>query len=71
MAFIAPVPGAFSARAGFPADADWPGFLDTLARRGKARLTLSVDIFSGTTLAARMEGVFVALAVSPDADGVS
>lgn len=71
MAFLAPVPDAFSARTRYPADADWPAFLDTLAKRGKARLELIIEVLAGETLAARMKGEFVALAVSPEADGVS
>lgn len=63
MDFLAPIPGAFSARTRFPDLADWPAFLERLGTRGKARLDLLVEVFADDILAARMQGQFVALAV--------
>lgn len=63
MEFLRPIPGEFSARVRFPADADWPGFQAKLAERGKARLPLQVEVLSDGAVAARLDGVFVALAV--------
>lgn len=61
--YLRPIDGAFSARVAYPAEADWPAFLARLAAKGRARLTLQVEVLCGDTLAARMEGVFVALTV--------
>lgn len=63
MEFLCPIPGAFSARVRFPADADWPGFQAKLAERGRAKLGLQVEVVSEGAVAARLDGVFVALAV--------
>ncbi|MDO6384780.1 YiiD C-terminal domain-containing protein [Uliginosibacterium sp. 31-12] len=63
MEFMRPIPGAFSARVHFPADADWPGFQAKLAERGKAKLSLQVEVLSDGAVAARLDGVFVALTV--------
>lgn len=63
MEFLHPIPGAFSARTHFPEEVDWPAFLTTLAQRGKARVQLVVEVISANTVAARLEGTFVALAV--------
>lgn len=63
MDYLRPIDGAFCARVAYPLEADWPTFLARLAERGRARLTLEVEVWCGDTLAARMEGVFVALTV--------
>ena len=61
--YLHPIDGTFTARVAFPADADWPAFLARLNGKGRARLTLQIEVLCGDTLAARMEGVFVALTV--------
>ena len=61
MKFLRPIPGAFSARVNFPPDTDWPVFLATLAKRGKAKLRLQVEVISEDAVAAQLDGVFVAL----------
>lgn len=63
MEYLRPISDAFSARTHFPADLDWQTALDTLARRGKIRVPLVVDVISEGSVAARLEGVFVALTV--------
>ncbi|GAA5170832.1 YiiD C-terminal domain-containing protein [Viridibacterium curvum] len=56
-----PVAGDFTATAHAPGVEVWNRFLDTLAQRGRARITLSASVRSGDVLAATFVGDFVAL----------
>ncbi|HEV7309503.1 YiiD C-terminal domain-containing protein [Ensifer sp.] len=61
MDYLKPVAGAFVARSSL-ADAErWPGFLQMLERRGRARAVVVADLLDGSDTAGRFEGVFVAL----------
>ena len=62
MRYQRPIAGAFAARAELASTAQWPLFLRTLARRGRARITLCAQVSSDEGHAARFEGEFVALA---------
>ncbi len=62
MRFDTPVFGELVAEAGMPAAAAITAFRDALASRGRARLTVTVEIRgAGDTPAARFAGEFVAL----------
>lgn len=63
MDYLAPIEGCFSARTHYPAGADWSDFLRQLETRGRARLSLDVEVFADKRLTARMSGAFVALKV--------
>lgn len=69
--YRAPVLGEFEARCAAPANAEWERFEQTLTRRGKARLSLGVDVYTGAVLAAVFRGEYVALKrVDGDAEPV-
>lgn len=59
-----PVRSDFIALASSPEEFSWARFLKTLARRGRARCTLSVQLLDGQARMASFEGEFVALAAS-------
>ncbi|TCP37035.1 YiiD C-terminal domain-containing protein [Sphingomonas sp. BK235] len=62
MHYDAPVTGAFTARAALTAPADWPLFVRTLRRRGRARVTVHAALVTDDGVAAgRLDGRFVAL----------
>lgn len=63
MEYLQPIEEKFSAVVSYPTEADWTDFLARLTERGRARLSLNAEVFSGSQLAARMTGVFVALEV--------
>lgn len=58
--YLAPVEGDFTAVARLE-DADWPGFLHMLQRRGKARLTVVAAIVFAGHPVAKLTGEFVAI----------
>jgi thioesterase domain-containing protein len=61
MEYDLPIDGAFRARATLADPQDWPKFLQMLARKGRARISVaSVLEFDGAT-AGRFSGQFVAL----------
>jgi thioesterase domain-containing protein len=66
MDYDRPIPGAFSARASIADPAKWPAFLRTLARRGKARITVASLLAHDGQIAGRFSGEFVALSASAD-----
>ncbi len=61
MNYLRPIAGAFSARASLLADAPWSLFMRTLQRRGKARISVSAEVYDGSVPAAQFLGEFVAL----------
>jgi thioesterase domain-containing protein len=63
MSYDAPVEGDFTARAFLAPDTDWERAIDTLTRRGKARITASAELIYDGAVAGRMDADFVALAV--------
>lgn len=64
MHYDRPVTAAFTARSFLP-DADaWDPFLRTLARKGKARITVAARIEQEGASAGRFEGQFAALAAA-------
>lgn len=64
MDYVRPVRGGFVARARVDDEAAWARFLDTLASRRRARLTVSATIEDDGGMAARFVGEFVALALT-------
>jgi thioesterase domain-containing protein len=62
MEYEAPIPGDFQALCRFSDEAAWERFRDTLARRGRARLTLAAQLLYEARRMATFEGDFVGLA---------
>lgn len=67
MDYDAPVLGDFTATARLPDPAEWERFLATLARRGKARVTVRGHIGSAEGDAGAFDGAYVALRPAPTA----
>ena len=61
MEYEKPIPGDFEAVCGFADDSAWERFRTTLARRGRARLTLTAHLVHSRQRVASFEGDFVAL----------
>ena len=61
MEYEKPIPGDFEAVCHFGDDVGWERFRMTLARRGRARLTLAAHLMHLTDRVASFEGDFVAL----------
>ena len=62
------IAGDFTARSSLAEPDQWPRFVRTLARMGRARLRVSAVLECDGEIAGRLTGEFVALAV-PDAKG--
>jgi thioesterase domain-containing protein len=62
MAYQRPIPGDFEARCHFADAAGWERFLTTLARRGRARITLTAELLYREERMSAFEGKFVAIA---------
>lgn len=60
--YLAAAHGDLLATCRAPPPAAWDAFARTLERRGRARLTLAVDVHSGGARAAAFEGMFAAVA---------
>jgi thioesterase domain-containing protein len=58
--YLEPVHGEFRAVLAAPAPAAVGAFRRMMARSGRGRIALSVDVFDGTTLASRFEGRYAA-----------
>ncbi len=58
--YLAPVNGEFRATLKAPPPEQVEKFLKMLARAGRGRIRLHVDIYDGRTLATRFDGVFAA-----------
>jgi thioesterase domain-containing protein len=61
MEYERPIPGDFEAQCDFADEAAWERFRTTLARRGRARLTLTARLVHLSDRVASFEGEFVAL----------
>jgi len=61
MEYEKPIPGDFEALCDFADEPVWERFRTTLARRGRARLTLSARLIHMSNRVASFEGEFVAL----------
>ncbi len=61
MSYDRPVTGAFVARSSLRAPGEWPRFTGTLARRGKARISVCATLEQDGRAVARFSGDFVAL----------
>lgn len=61
MEYERPIAGEFTARATIDRAEDWPPFLRTLARRGKARIAVSSVVEHAGRVVGRFAGEFVAL----------
>jgi len=62
MQYETPIPGDFQALCRFCDELAWERFRNTLARRGRARLTLAAQLLYQARRMATFEGDFVALA---------
>lgn len=58
--------GDFTARAALASPADWPRFLRTLSRRGRARIEVGAVLEQDGVPTGRFVGTFVALGAKPD-----
>lgn len=70
MEYERPIPSAFTARATLDSADVWPRFMNTLARRGRARVLVSAVLECGDDTVGRFTGEFVALR-APDTNDVS
>jgi thioesterase domain-containing protein len=61
MSYELPIDGTFSARSALAQPEDWAGFTRMLARKGKARITVSAVLEYDDQVAGRFSGEFVAL----------
>lgn len=61
MEYLEPFAEQFEGRATFDDEAGWTRFEKTLARRGKARLVLSAELFCKGRRVGAFEGAFVAI----------
>lgn len=62
MEYQLPIAGSFTARSYLEPDADWLRFLRTLARKGRARISVSSVLEFQGQQAGKLRGEFVALA---------
>ena len=61
MEYDKPIFGDFTARSSLAKAEDWPKFTRTLARKGKARLTVTAVLEHEEKVVGRLAGEFVAL----------
>jgi thioesterase domain-containing protein len=61
MTYLLPINAAFTATASIGDDGRWPRFLETLRRRGRARVGVGVLLHSAEQLVGEFEGDFVAI----------
>ena len=61
MEYGKPICGEFTARSSLAPAEDWPKFIRTLARKGKARLTVTSVLECAGEVVGRLSGDFVAL----------
>jgi len=61
MSYDLAVGGDFTARAESPSSDKWTSFIDTLRRRGRARIAVASSLWFAGQRAARFDGEFVAL----------
>ena len=57
-----PIAADFTATGRLAPDADWPRFVDSLHRHGKARISAAAELAVAGTVAGRLTAEFVALA---------
>ena len=63
MEYLLPIAGDFTARSALAEPDQWPRFMRTFARMGRARLRVTAELESDGQVAARLSGEFVALAM--------
>ncbi|ODN67276.1 MULTISPECIES: thioesterase domain-containing protein [Methylophaga] len=61
MAYLKPMTQEFTATAVLVDEEDWPTFLTTLRRKGKARISVVASLYSDQKMAGKFSGDFVAL----------
>jgi thioesterase domain-containing protein len=64
MQYLAPIRGAFTARAALSQEADWPAFVRMLARRSIARIDVSAELECAGERVGTLAGEFVAQAAA-------
>ena len=67
--YLEPIDGDFEAICEAPPEDEWRRFVDALARRGRARVTLTARLLRANELAGRFEGAFVATRAESAARG--
>jgi thioesterase domain-containing protein len=65
MDYSAPIVGEFHARCDSPGEDAWQRFSDTLARRGRAQVTLTASVFGDGVKAGSFTATYAALPVVP------
>ena len=63
MDYLLPIAGDFTARSALAEPDQWPRFMRTFVRMGRARLRVTAELESDGQVAARLSGEFVALAM--------
>ena len=63
MEYLLPIAGDFTARSALAEPDQWPRFMRTFARMGRARLRVTAELQGDGHVAARLSGEFVALAM--------
>ena len=63
MEYLLPIAGDSTARSALAEPDQWPRFMRTFARMGRARLRVTAELQSDGQVAARLSGEFVALAM--------
>lgn len=61
MSFSAPIEGDFSAKASLTKPSDWVRFVNTIRKKGKARIAVSSELKYRGETAGSFEGLFVAI----------
>ncbi|MGB1238883.1 MAG: YiiD C-terminal domain-containing protein [Pseudomonadales bacterium] len=64
MKYLKPVTADFSCRVSLPERASWEAFTARLRERGRARVALSIALYSGDLVACELEANYTALATS-------
>lgn len=65
MNYLLPINGTFTARSFIEGAADWPRFVRTLERKGRARITVTAVLECEGQQVGRLTGEFVALTTEP------
>jgi thioesterase domain-containing protein len=58
--YLRPVDGDFEALCATPDEAEWERFVDTLRRRGRARIVVRAQLLAGNEVVGTFQGSFVA-----------
>jgi thioesterase domain-containing protein len=59
--YLKPIEAEFSAHCLAPTPQNWQRFIATVAKRGKARILLEVEVYTQGTIAGKFQGEYVAI----------